>query len=128
MNDDVYERAADMARRGRDWGSPPTAANGLRKHFIVIDRADLPEVTVDSDGDVSVRGEATRNPSADPAGVESLAYALLAIAAHLREHPPVDAKQVAAIRRALSAETGEPTALTRGVNLYRAGVRVDVKS
>lgn len=106
--------------------SPRAAANRVHEAFVVIDRADLPEIVPDTDTSTGLRAtvaydaeghvaEAYITPahqgyhSATPEWHEAKAKVHLAAAEYLREHPPVDAaheEKVGKVRYALSQALG----------------------
>lgn len=121
---DAYEKAVDAVLEGDD-GRLPIIDARLRERFVIIDRADLPEVVRLNQHTFEVGDARHVYTVADLTveRVEEVAAAWLAMARNLREHPPVDEAQVEAIRKAL---------LGFGMNehdarvLYGRGVRVEV--
>ncbi|MGV8973147.1 MAG: hypothetical protein ACOH10_12570 [Rhodoglobus sp.] len=125
----------------KDAGAPRAdflAAVATECNVLVIDQAELPEVTVDSDGNL-LAGWRLVCPEGSPAGLRIDAMQSLALAEYLDAHPPVqivDEAQVAAIGAAILTEDKSlgrhgDTTLSQyddiARSLYRAGIRIEVK-
>lgn len=119
--------------QGYEEYGPFVPSKAVPADAVVIERSELPEVTTgEGINAVGVSGQVGVPLDFDPARALARARAWLAVAHHLRAHPPVDEAEVAVIREHVQAYLGitpddHPNGLISGPLarfLVERGVRV----
>jgi len=121
----IIDRADFLAAVAKECGVVIVPADA-----VVIERGELPEVTLGNGGAWNVGTHSLRTDwtTDTPTKVRAAAVRWLALAEHLDTHPPIDEAQVSALTDALEAAGVMVNPAERARRLYLAGVRIKNKA